>query len=172
MPVETSQSDDQAWQFSCFAAVRVLPGRPSDAKLHERHASPELRTTASDIARAPSRCFISVQETFHFLSSYTLHKKLGTGGAAGVLSLVSFPPTSRTTMEDRPARALTRGGFAMFSRAPGNKVDFLAVVLPRYLSIVVDCAHSTIPDHRQGSPEGFPSTPKGPLLNHPVPSHN
>lgn len=123
MPVETSQPDDQAWQFSYFAAVRVLPGRPSDAKLHERHASPELGTTASDIARAPSQCFISVQETFHLHSSYTLHKKLGTGGAAGVLSLVSFPPTSRTTMEDRPTRALTRGGFAAFSRASGTKVD-------------------------------------------------
>ena len=166
MPVETSQPDDQAWQFSYFAAVWVLPGRPSDAKLHERHASPELGTTAPDIARAPSQCFISVQETFHLHSSYTLHKKLGTGGAAGVLSLVSFPPTSRTTMEDRPTRALTRGGFAAFSRASGTKATSSLVNC-------VDCAHSTIPDHRQGSPEEFlPSAPKGPLLNHPAPSHN
>lgn len=120
MPVETSQPDDQAWQFSYFAAARVLPGRPSDAKLHERHASPELRTTTSDIARAPSRCFISVQETFHFLSSYTLHKKLGTGGAAGVLSLVSFPPTFTY---HHGGQAHTRRFRGVLPCACGNKVD-------------------------------------------------
>jgi len=75
---------------------------------------------------------------------------------------------SRTTMEDRP----TRGGFAAFSRAPVVTKLILGSGPTLLLVNCVDCAHSTIPDHRQGSPEGFPSTPKGPLLNHPAPSHN
>ena len=60
-------------------------------------------------------------------------------------------------------------------RSPARLVPKLILGSGPTSSLVncVDCAHSTIPDHRQGSPEEFlPSAPKGPLLNHPAPSHN
>lgn len=117
---------------------RVLPERPSDAKLYERHASLGVRITTT--AMAPSPDFISAQQSLRFLPCCAVE----TGRSGRRDAQFGLVPA-----KSHPYMTGSRRNARKWCRSHATKW----VSGSRLLSISPAAGYSNNTDRRQGSPE-------------------